>query len=251
MTKNAFQKITHGIFYDVESKQFVWVNNFLALLTLISVFAIVIETVEGFREYHRLFQIVEYTSVFFFTLEYIGRIIAQRRDVLSYIFSFFGVIDLLAIVPTYFGLTNLTFLKTARVLRILRLLRMIRLAKIANLGFTRKRDVEHYSHLYRLNISIYFFALLSAIIFFGTAIYVFEGTSQTFANIPLSMLWAVKPLLGGIPQVMPTTLPGELISILARFTGLILFGLLIAIIGNTVHRLLFGTEKVEPPRQTK
>lgn len=237
----------HHIFYDVGTTAFSRVNNFLALLTLISVLSIILETAPGLSKYNSVFITIEYVSVFFFTLEYIGRIMAQRRDFASYVFSFFGIIDLLSIVPTYLGLTNLTFLKTTRILRILRLLRMVRLAKIARLPKLKQRDLEDYSYLYRLNISIYFFALFAATTIFGTAIYILEGDNPTFSSIPLGMLWAVKPLLGGVAQTLPATIPGEMVAVLARFTGLALFGLLIAIVGNAVRRLLFGTEAIENP----
>lgn len=235
----------HALFYEPESRGFVVVNDFLALLTLVSVFSLILETVPRFAAYAPVFTVIEYVTVFFFSLEYLARIIAERRDAGAYLFSFFGVIDLLAIVPTYLGIANLTFLKTARVLRILRLLRMVRLAKIARSMKRRKKDLENYYTIYRLNISIYFFSLLSAVIVLGTLIYIAEGTNPAYGSIPLGMLWAIKPLMGGVAQSEPVTVAGEFIAILARFVGLILFGLLIAIIGNVVKRLLFGTTNIE------
>lgn len=235
----------HRLFYDPGTRSFAIVNNVLAALTLISVLALILETVPELAAYDRIFRTVEYVAVAFFTIEYLLRILAERKDVGAYALSFFGIIDLLAIVPTYLGLTNLTFLKTARVLRILRLLRMIRLAKLARFEHRRRRDLEDYRHLYRLNVGIYFFALLAAMILFGTLIYIGEGGIATFGSIPLGMLWAAKLLLGGVAQEQPVTVYGEMIAIAARFTGLVLFGLLIAIIGNTAKRLLFGSATIE------
>lgn len=234
----------HRLFYQPETLGFTIVNDTLALLTLVSVLAIILETVPRFEVYHELFQWIEYTTVIFFTLEYLGRIVAQRRDVGAYVFSLFGIIDLIAIIPTFLGLTNLTFLKTARVLRILRLLRMVRLAKLARLP-GKRRDLEDYRAIYRLNIGIYFFSLFVATTLFGTLIYIADGTNPEFASIPLGMLWALKPLMGGVAQIEPGTVWGEFIAILARFTGLVLFGLLIAIVGNVIKRVLFGTTKLE------
>jgi len=122
---------------------------------------------------------------------------------------------------------------------------MVRLAKVARFGTEKRRDLEEYSDIYRLNIGIYFFALFSTVILFGTLMYIVEGSNPTFSSIPSAMLWALKPLLGGVAQEMPATVFGEIVAILARFTGLILFGLLIAIIGSSVKKLMFGTKNLE------
>lgn len=243
--KIKISQTLHKIFYDPNSPGFVLVNDFLAGLTLLSVVSIILETVPALSNYTPLFNGIEYVTVFFFTLEYLARIIAKRRDAGAYAFSFFGIVDLLAIVPTYIGFTNLTFLKTARVLRILRLLRMVRLAKVARSMAHKRRDLEDFHSVYRLNIGIYFFTLLSAVVLFGTFIYIAEGNREVFTSIPLGMIWAMKPLMGGVAQTEPITIAGEMVAILARFTGLILFGLLLAIMGNMVKRWLFGTEKLE------
>lgn len=242
--KKLSARLRH-LFYEPGTKGFVIVNDSLALLTITSVVAIILETVPSFQAYTPLFNWIEYITVFAFTLEYLARIIAERRDFGAYVFSFFGIIDLLAIIPTYIGVANLTFLKTARVLRILRLLRMVRLAKISRMMNGRRRDLEGYHSVYRFNLGIYFFALFSATVIFGTLIYVSDGHEATFASIPLGMLWAMKPLLGGIAQAEPMTWHGEIVSILARFTGLALFGLLLAIIGSGVKKLLFGSTEIE------
>lgn len=246
MKKRAKKRsVLHDWFYNPHTLGFVIVNDFLAFLTLVSVLSIILETVPSLAGYEKLFNYIEYITVFFFTLEYLARIAAERRDFTAYIFSFFGLIDLLAIVPSYIGFANLTFLKTTRILRILRLLRMVRLAKIARTMEEEHRDLESYRVTYRLNVGIYFFALLSANILFGTLIYIFDNGEATFSNIPLGMLWSMKLLLGGVTQVTPSSLIGEIIAVMARFTGLILFGLLIALVGNGVKRILFGTTKLE------
>lgn len=226
-------------FYHPEKRSFLVVNDVLAFFTLLSVFAIILETVESLRSYQVVFNYIEYITVALFTFEYIGRIIA-RKDKISYIFSFFGIIDLLAIIPTYLTLTNLTFLKTARVLRILRFLRMVRLAKLIRIETGQKKDMEEHAHLYRLNVRIYFFSLFSAVVVFGSLLYIFEGGQIGAANIPRGMIWAAKIITGGVAQHMPDTLFGDIVIIATRFTGLMLLGLLIFIVGDTVKKLLFG-----------
>jgi voltage-gated potassium channel len=232
--------------YDVTTKQFMFVNNLYAAVTLASVLSLILSTVPALIQYEHVFYLIEYGTVALFTLEYLGRIIANRRNIRSYIFSFFGIVDLLAIVPTFASFTNLTFLKTARILRILLFLRMIRVVKVLRASTSRLQDPEELAHhFYRINIRIYFFALLSTIVIFSSLIYAVENDiNPIFANIPLAMIWTSKVILGGVAQHMPQTVWGDIITIATRFTGLALFGLLISIIGNSLRKILFGTENV-------
>lgn len=249
--KPTFQKMCRSAFGDVESRYFEPVNDFFAILTIVSVLAVVLETVEGLERYHDIFLFIEYFTVFFFSMEYLGRIIATRKP-WGYVFSFFGLIDLLAIVPTYLGIANLTFLKSARLLRMLRFLRMVRLAKLLRMRRARA-DIEEHAHnsLFRLTLQIYVLTLVCVILISATLIWLVEGDRVVFANIPLSMIWSSKVLLGGVPQVMPQTVSGEMVVIFTRFMGLVLFSLLISIVGGSVKKLLLGTEedKIERKRR--
>jgi len=229
------------ILEDPASRGFLMVNDILAAFTILSVISIVLETVPAFVHLKPLFDTVEYTTVAVFTLEYFARMYAapRKRD---YIFGFFGIIDLLAIAPTYLTLANFTFLKTARVLRILRFLRAIRLAKIAELRTFS--EVENNASLYWLNIGIYFLALMCVVLFLGGLMYVVEEGNADFSSIPLGMLWATKVVLGGlggstIAQV-PATALGEGVAIFTRFCGLLLLGLLIHVVGNVIRLGLLG-----------
>ncbi|XKT74341.1 MAG: ion transporter [Patescibacteria group bacterium UBA2163] len=229
------------VFYEPTARYFTPTNNFLAAITLLSVAGIVLETVQSLASYQPFFTAVEYFTVFFFSLEYIGRVLAHKNP-LRYMISFFGIIDLLAIIPTYTGLTNLTFLKTARMVRILRFLRVLRLAKLTRAVKENKdapsEEEEDLLHSYKLRI--YVLTLFSSVIIFASLMYITEGTREAFSSIPQAMIWSAKIILGGIPQTVPVTIWGELITISARFTGLLLFGLLISIVGSGVQRLLFG-----------
>jgi len=220
------------------SRWFSATNDTLALVTILSVLIIALESVTSLKHLSSLFTTIEYIAVAFFSIEYIVRF-SQRKT--QYAFSFFGAVDLLAIIPSLLGLGNLTFLKSARVLRILRFLRVLRLAKLARTATLHPTtQAEDRLRLERLNLAIYFISLASAVIIFGALIYTAEGYRVEFANMFLGMLWAAKVILGGIYQTVPETLSGEIIIISARFVGLVLFGLLITVIGGFVQKLLFG-----------
>ena len=226
------------IFDNPTSKKSLLVNDFLAVVTLISILAIVLETVASFSVYTRLFTIIEYGAAAIFTLEYLARLKAAKKK-WSYVFSFFGIVDLLAILPTYFGMSNFTFLKAARALRILRFLRMMRLAKLVRIS---KKSTGGASSLYAVNIQIYGVTLLIALIFLGTLFYFFEGHTEAGKDIPSGMYWTFIVLLGDIPYSEPVTLGGTITVIGTRFVSMILLGLMLSLLGTMLRKVLIGSE---------
>ena len=155
-----------------------------------------------------------------------------------YVFIFFGIGDLLAIIPTYLGIANLTFLKATRALRILRLLRMVRLAKLAH----AKNALPHPESIYGMNVEIYGIALLLSILLLGSALFIVEGHSIYAKDIPSGMYWAFKVLLGGMPFEQPVTMAGTVVLILARFVSLVRLGLMLSLMGTVMRKLLIGSE---------
>ncbi len=238
--KNAL----HKAFYKPESKYFSLVNDFFAIVTIIAILGIILETVERLSPYAKIFLIVEYITVFLFTCEYIARILAHKKP-LSYIFSFFGFIDLVSILPTFFGFANLSFLKSTRILRMLRFFRLLRLVRIMYTSIRQNEgafDEEEniHSKSFWLKIEIYIIVFTIAATFGASAMWFMEGNREEFANIPVALLWSTKVLLGGVASTSANTPWGEIIVIITRFIGLILFGLLVNIIGGILKKILFG-----------
>ncbi|HWH07003.1 MAG TPA: ion transporter [Candidatus Paceibacterota bacterium] len=228
------KRTLRAAFEDPRSKLYIVTNDVLAVATIVSVLALVLETVEALAPYQAVFDTVEYATVALFTVEYIGRLVSAKSK-LRYVFSFYGMIDLLAIVPSYLALANLTFLKTGRAFRIIRFLRLLRLAKLA-----RARKPQS---VYALNIQIYLTALVTALLILGTLLFVFEGGSEYARDIPSAMFWTLSVILGGIEFQQPHTAAGTAILVVTRFTSLILLGLLISIGAVITRKLLTGSEK--------
>lgn len=221
--------------FDEQGKTSHYVNDFFALLTIISIVAVVLETVPSLEQHAQTFLIIEWVAVGFFTVEYIGRTMASKPH-WKYPTSFFGYIDLVAILPTFLGLGNFTFLKSARALRIIRLLRMLRLAKVTRSNITDENSMSVLS----LNVLIYFVTLTFALLVTGTVMYLVEPTTAAFASIPAGMWWSLKVFMAGIPVVEPVTQLGEFFFVLTRFIGLLLLGLLIGVVGNVFRVVLMG-----------
>ena len=227
-------KKLHWVQSFVNSKhpKFFAVNDFFALLTIVSIIAVVLETVPALEQYTTIFFWVEWVTVGLFTFEYIVRLVATK-PIHKYAFSFFGIVDLVAILPSFLGVGNLTFLKSARALRIIRLLRLIRASAVRS----HARD-EHYNPVL-FNVLIYGAALVIALLTFGTLMYLVES-GESFTSIPAGMWWSFKVFMAGIPVVTPATEIGEVLFVLTRFTGMLLLGLLLGVVGNIFRSIVGG-----------
>lgn len=218
-----------------DNKLFYVVSDFLAFLTLFSIAVVVIETLPSLENYKTLFLILEWIMVFFFSVEYLGRLIITPKK-LAYIFSFLGLVDLVAILPTFLGLGNLTFLKSARAVRIIRLLRMMRLVKMSRLP--RNTDPEKAPGVFAINILIYGVVLLLSLVVTGAVVYI-AGIDTNITSIPAGMLWSLKIFMS-VGVVEPATGWGLTIYIFTKFVGYLLLGLLIGVAGNILQEFLFG-----------
>ena len=212
-----------------------YVGGFLAIATIIAVLMVALETLPSLVPYLSYFVWTEYSLVAVFSIEYLIRIY-QAPIRLKYIFSFFGIIDLIAILPSLLGFANLTFLKAARAVRIIRLLRILRLAKLS-----KKKNAPPQS-VYLYNIEIYVATLIIATLILGSLFYIFESNQPAGASIPAGMYWSLKAILGGITYSQPETLGGSVTLVLTRLTSLILLGLLINLAGNIMRKILIGSE---------
>jgi voltage-gated potassium channel len=215
-----------------------YVGSFLAVATFVAVLIVALETLPSLASYQPYFNWAEYVLVAIFGIEYLVRIY-QAPSKPKYIFSFFGLIDLIAILPSLLGFSNLTFLKAGRAVRIIRLLRMLRLAKLSK---SKKKDSAPQS-VYLYNIEIYVVALTIATLLLGSLFYIFEHSQAAGSSIPSGMYWSLKVILGGIAYPQPETFGGSVTMVLTRLTSLILLGLLINLAGTIMRKVLTGSEK--------
>jgi voltage-gated potassium channel len=226
------------------AKYFSLVNDFLSLLTIVSILTIVIETVPELSRFHLWFLVIEWVAVVFFGLEYVARLWSSKQP-LGYAFSFFGVVDLVAILPTLLGLGNFSFLKSARVIRIIRFLRLIRISKLAK---AEMESIEETLGAFGFTISIYAAAVISVLLLLGVILHVLLPGGE-YWSVPGGMFWAFTVFLGGFPTIIPPGTTGLVLYILAKFLGMALFGLLIGVTGKIFNEILLGkAKKVEKKR---
>jgi voltage-gated potassium channel len=239
--KRSLQGLMYEAFYNTESRLFYITNDIVAILAVISVVVLMIESLDIGKTYEAELHIIEYVLVCIFTAEYVCRIIGSPKK-LHYLLSFYGIIDLLTILPSWSALGNLTALKSARSLHVLRFLRILRLAKAVR----GARSQEDAVAIYRLNLGIYAIALAATVIVLGNALYSFEGGQNGFTNIPISILWVLEAILGGKTLgLTPTTAGGIAVALTTRLVALILLGLVIKVVSDIVTRLLLGIKEID------
>ncbi len=190
----------------------------LLLLILLSTFIVMMESVKVFdAKLHRLFVILEIIITAFFTVEYVLRILTIKNKK-AYIFSFFGIIDFLAILPFYLSL----FFPITKYFLILRMLRMLRVFRIFNLldfmndGYFIVRALKHSSR--KIYIFLLFLVIFSVIV--GSLMFMVEGHREGFESIPQSIYWAVVTVTTvGYGDVSPGTPLGKFLSVLLMLAG--------------------------------
>ena len=192
----------------------------LALLWLIisSVIVVMLESINSLgKEYGEAFYYIEWIFTVLFTLEYILRLMSVRRP-LRYALSFFGVIDLLAIIPGYLSLLvpGTHYLLTIRILRLLRIFRILKLTEY----ITEAGVITSALRASRRKISVFLVAVLLIVTVVGSLIYVIEGEENGFTDIPTSVYWAIVTLTTvGYGDLSPKTPMGKTLASIVMILG--------------------------------
>lgn len=165
-----------------------------------------------------LFGALDWVLTIIFTFEYIARLLAVRRK-MEYALSFFGIVDLVAILPTYLGLflVDAGSLQVVRVLRLLRIFRVLKLGRFLREGTVLVRAIR----ASRYKISVFLFGVLTLVVIQGALVYAVEGGPDTqFSSIPRSVYWAIVTLTTvGYGDISPVTPVGQMIAAMVMLMG--------------------------------
>lgn len=190
----------------------------LLYLILTSVLAIILESIPDLSEHYSV--VFLYIELFFtaiFSIEYFLRIWISPKP-LKYIFSFWGVVDFISILPSYLMLLipSIHFLAAIRSLRLLRIFRIIKLVRFITEANSLKRALV--SSFYK--ISTFLFSILAIVVIMGTIMYVVEGAENGFTSIPQSIYWAIITITTvGYGDIVPHTVIGKVISSIVMLIG--------------------------------
>ena len=200
----------------------------LLIVILLSVLVVMMESVASVRdEYPKLLFRAEIFFTLLFTLEYVARIACAHRPV-RYIFSFFGIVDLLAILPMYIvALPIFEGAQRLAVIRALRLLRAFRIFKLAHM-LSEATALQKAIWAARAKVAVFLSTVLIAVVIVGSAMHLIEGgrigsdgqPTEGFDSIPESMYWAIVTMTTvGYGDVSPSTVAGKMLAACMMILG--------------------------------
>ena len=190
----------------------------LFIAIILSLIAVMLETVPGIREdYGDEMRLIEWVFTVLFTLEYVLRIYSVIRP-RHYVTSFYGIIDLLSILPTYLGLL-FAGSQALMVIRGIRLLRVFRVLKLSRYLFEAEM-LGKALRASRRKITVFLLAIVTIVMIAGAVMYVVEGGQNGFDSIPKSIYWAIVTLTTvGYGDISPGTTLGQMIASFIMILG--------------------------------
>lgn len=216
---NIWRKKIHEIIYEADTFEGKLFDLVLIITISISVMLVTLESVEYYdSKYHKFLNISEWVITILFSIEYLLRLISVKKP-LKYIFSFYGIIDLLSIIPKYislffFGASSLAALRALRLMRIFKILKMNRFIG-ASTNFRRLLAVG------KAKIIVFILFIIIFSVISGTVMYLIErNVNEGFENIPKSIYWAIVTLTTvGYGDIVPSTTFGQIFSSFIMILG--------------------------------
>lgn len=190
----------------------------LLVIILLSIGSVMLESISDIRlNYSTELIFFEWFFTILFTIEYVLRIFASPRP-RNYMSSFLGIIDLLALIPTYLSLfvTGTQFFIVIRAIRLLRVFRILKLSRY----LSEARVIASALEASQKKISVFLVGVLSLVIIMGTIMYMVEGGENGFTSIPTSIYWAVVTITTvGYGDISPVTPVGQFIAACLMLMG--------------------------------
>ena len=208
----------HEIIFEADTPAGRRFDNALLVCVVASVVVVMLESVADVKaQYGQVLLALEWIFTGIFTVEYALRLYCVRRP-LRYATSFFGLVDLLAVLPTYLS-PMLPGAQSLLVIRVLRMLRVFRVLKLAEY-LTESRELWSALRSSRRKIFVFLFTVTMIIVIVGAMMYLVEGPEHGFTSIPISVYWAVVTLTTvGYGDISPQTPFGRFLAMLVMLMG--------------------------------
>lgn len=239
----AIQHRLHEIIFEADTPSGKWFDILLILSILSSVLVVMLDSVVSFKTlYGGYFCFLEWVFTLGFTIEYLLRLFCVKKPV-RYAVSFLGIVDLLAVLPTYLSLMvpGSQYMIVIRVLRVLRVFRVFKLAPyIGEAGILIQALLAT-----RRKIAIFLMTILTLVIIFGSAMYLIEGSENGFTSIPRSIYWAIVTMTTvGYGDISPRTNLGQAVASFIMIMGYAIIAVPTGIV--TAELSHTGREKYQP-----
>lgn len=208
----------HEIIYGTHTPAGKLFDIILLLTIVFSIVIVMLESVKSYdNKYHDFFNISEWVVTILFTIEYILRIICVNKPK-KYIFSFYGMVDLLSTLPKYvsYFILDTQFLSVFRALRLLRVFRILKLLQFVGESNNLTKALKNS----RSKIFIFIFFVFIISIILGTVMYLIEGPEHGFVSIPQSIYWCIVTLTTvGFGDITPQTTLGQILATVIMIIG--------------------------------
>jgi voltage-gated potassium channel len=216
--KNSLKIKVHEIIFEADTPSGKLFDILLLISILGSILMVLLDSIPSFHTlYGHFFFITEVIITVLFTIEYFLRIFSVKKP-FKYIFSFYGIVDLLSILPTYIFLIfgGAGYLMIIRALRLLRVFRILKLVRYVSAFQTLLDALKSSRH----KIAVFFSVVLIFVIIFGSAMYLIEGNESGFTSIPRSIYWAIVTLTTvGYGDIAPVTPLGQALASFIMILG--------------------------------
>ena len=178
---------------------------------IISVLVVILDSLTTATRFDFYLKCLEWAFTIFFTVEYVLRIYCSPNR-WRYVFSFYGLVDLLSIIPTYLSLfiTDASYLLIVRLLRVLRVFRILKLVRYLSEANILARSLL----MSRRKILVFFSVVLVLATIFGSLMFIVEGPEHGFTSIPRSIYWTIVTITTvGYGDITPHTILGQIIAV--------------------------------------
>ncbi len=214
----SWREKLHEIIYEADTPAGKWFDVILIIVIILSLILVMLDSVSSIHmAYLEFFLIAEWVITILFSIEYVLRIVCTNKP-FKYIFSFYGIVDLLSTLPLYLSLIIVgnSPLLTLRALRLLRVFRILKITKYIGAG--NRLAVAIRSSLPKIFVFLYSVIIVSFIV--GTLMYLVEGPEHGFTSIPRSIYWTIVTLTTvGFGDIHPVTPVGQFIATLVMILG--------------------------------
>ena len=218
MVKPSFREKTYSVIFGTDTAAGQRFDIALIYFILLSVLAVVLSSIGSLQaQYSAWLFKLEWAFTLLFSMEYLLRIYSSPKP-LRYIFSFYGLVDLLSIIPTYVALLfpGANYWLVVRLLRVLRIFRVFKLVRYLSEANLLLRSM----YAARRKVLVFFTVVLVLCVIFGSLMFLVEGPDNGFSSIPRSIYWTIVTITTvGYGDITPQTVIGQIIATMAMLTG--------------------------------
>ncbi len=215
---SSWRERLHEVIFEADTVAGKLFDIILIVSILVSVAVVMLDSIRSVRlEHGAVLYSLEWGFTILFTVEYVLRLTCVRSP-RKYALSFYGIVDLLGVLPTYLSLflPGSQYLLVIRILRVLRVFRVLKLALYLDEAELLVRALRASGR----KITVFLFAVLTLVVVLGSMMYLIEGENNGYTSIPTSIYWAVVTLTTvGYGDISPATVPGRMLAVVIMIMG--------------------------------